>query len=158
MKRKRYFEMSNEELREENHRILKENKIVCKATKFSLGVAIGICLTFQGFSVYHTIKRDEPAKENGYYDRANEISKANGYEVREASKFWSEEEQQKFDEHDRKAMAACLTGIGVGGGMAVGTGVGFLTGLYATTKRFNALEDEVDFRNNLLKNTGEKTK
>ncbi len=148
MKRKRYCEMSNEELREESHRILKENRCVCKAAKFTLGLAIGICLTFQGFAVYHTCKADRIAKENGYYNRANEFSSANGYEVREAKEFWSEEDQQKFDEHDQNAKAACLTGLGIGGGMAIGAGIGFLGGLYTTTKKFNALEDEVDLRNN----------
>ena len=140
--------MSREELREENQRILKEYHYVCKAAKFTLGLAIGICLAFQGFAVYHTVKRDEPAKENGYYDNANEISKANGYSLSEAKEFWSEEDQQQFEEQDIKAKSACLTGLGVGGGMAIGTGIGFLTGLYTTTKKFNALEDEVDLRNN----------
>ena len=148
MKRKKYCEMTNDELRKENQRILKESRCVCKAAKFTLGLAIGICMTFQGFAVYHAIKRDEPAKENGYYDSSNEFSKTNGYEVREAKEFWSEEDQQKFDEHDKKAQNSCFTGLGIGGGMAIGAGLGFLGGLYTTTKKFDALEDEVDLRNN----------
>ena len=38
-------------------------------------------------------------------------------------------------------------GVAIGFG-AIGAGLGFLGGLYTTTKKFDALEDEVDFRNN----------